>query len=311
MKNEDLKRAVVSYAKENGVNKALELYGDQVTQNTVYVWMRNEDITYAYTHEECKREFKNIKTKKAEYHARPSTNKITHTFQPHFYHVEKKLIKHPDTYKKIIENRKQYLFKDKFTDRELLRAFRISGIHKGYSHFSPLWIMKFIEDNNIKSIYDPCGGWGHRLIGALASNIHYIYNDKWKKTVRGCEQIYKFLDGTDCTFYNEDCTRFVPEEKYECIFTCPPYYNTEVYENRFKTIKEYEQFIKDMYRYSLMGGDVNIMGIVINERYKNIIIDNNPFNLVSEHELGTTNHISHFNSKRSSVKKELLLTFKN
>ena len=69
----------------------------------------------------------------------------------------------------------------------LLRGFKISGIHYGYSHFNPLIIKKFLEDTNAKICYDPCGGWGHRILGSM--NIDkYIENAKTDTEVKEAKE---------------------------------------------------------------------------------------------------------------------------
>lgn len=77
---------------------------------------------------------------------------------------------------KLFNNRLKYINKSKYklSNLEILRGLKISGLcNNMFSHFSPLWLKAFIEQNNIKSIYDPCGGWGHRLIAT--NKIKYIY----------------------------------------------------------------------------------------------------------------------------------------
>jgi hypothetical protein len=213
MKTEEIKSTVIKYAENTSVKEAVLLFEGIVSRNTVYKWMRehkNQKLNYAYTLDQCKREVYNFKKRQPSYDALPCSNRIVHTFQPHFFHKEKELWNNKAIQKRLVENRRKYLEKDTFTDREILRGFKISGIHMGYSHFSPLWFTKFIKDNDIKSVYDPCGGWGHRLIGAYLGDINYIYNDFWDLTYSGCEKIKDLLNYTNCTLYNNDCTQFTP-----------------------------------------------------------------------------------------------------
>lgn len=129
----------------------------------------------------------------------------------------------------IYLNRMKYLGKDAttLTDREILRAFKITGVHIGNSFHSPFYIQQFIKDYNIKSIYDCCGGWGHRLLGAW--NVKYIYNDINPVTYINCKHMSEYFGLKDKYFYCEDSAQFTPEEDYETVFTCPPYFNIEKY----------------------------------------------------------------------------------
>jgi len=309
MKDPELKATVCRYAALHGVAECAALFKGVVTAQTIYNWTKGfKLLSYAYTPIECMREWERIKSYEGRYDATTSLNKITLTNQPHFYHIEQELYKDLKIRKKLIENRKKYLFKDKFNDRELLRGFKISGIHIGYSHFSPMWIKKFITDYNIKSIYDPCGGWGHRLLGAASLGIEYIYNDLWKESVNGATKIAKFIN-YNCAIYNNDCTLFTPFESYECIFTCPPYHNTEIYQSGYSDIDAYDSFLANMLK-SAIKDSVKYIGIVINGVYKENIVKNMPpsFTLVSEETLGSTAAVSHFN-KTNTTKEEVLCVF--
>ena len=95
-----------------------------------------------------------IENKIGNYNSTLSFNKTVLQFQPHFYEKEKQLFRNDNIRNKLIQNREKYLNKtyENISDIELLRGFKISGIHQGFSHFSPLWIKAFIEEFNIKSI---------------------------------------------------------------------------------------------------------------------------------------------------------------
>ena len=113
------------------------------------------------------------------------------------------------------------------------------------------------------------------------------------------------------TAYNNDCTNFTPLEDYECVFTCPPYYNVEVYSDAgFKGIADYSEFIKQMFNHSIKLS-TNVVGIVINDTFKSNIVNGigDNFRLTEEIVLGSTRAVSHFN-KLTTVKQEVLLVFR-
>ena len=308
--NNDIKDIVREYASNNSVKDTLEMFSGIVSKPTLYRWLAEDKLSCAYTQDQCLTEWKSFKIRPGNYDSAPRNNRLVLTHQPHFYHIEQELYKDKSIKKKLIANRIKYLFKDKFSDRELLRGFKISGIHIGYSHFSSFWFKKFIEDNNIKSVYDPCGGWGHRFIGAAACGVTYIYNDKWDLSVKGVKDISKLIS-VPVTVYNNDCTNFTPLEDYECVFTCPPYYNVEVYSDAgFKGIADYSEFIRKMFQCSIKQS-THIVGIVINDTFKSIIVNEigDSFKLTEEIVLGSTRSVSHFN-KLNTVKQEVLLVFR-
>lgn len=151
-----------------------------------------------------------------------------------FYKKELELWKNFDIRKKLIQNRISYLNKkrDQLTDNIILQGFSRSMIHKGFSSFSPHVISSFIRDFHIKSIYDPCGGWGHRMLGAW--NIEYWYNDFHGELVEKVKEMYLYYNKIKLsekkTFTCKDAASFVPNQRFDAVFTCPPYFDLEDYD---------------------------------------------------------------------------------
>jgi Uri superfamily endonuclease len=200
------------------------------------------DITYGDN--ELQNEIIVLTNKEGSYDSVPVYNKNVLHVQKHFYDRERQLWTDNFIKEQLIENRCFYLNKqpEKLTAKNLLRGFKISGIHYGYSHFSPLWLKKFITDYNIKSVYDPCGGWGHRLLGTLGTNIEkYIYNDFDVRTCNGVKSIAEIANLQNIIeIHNNDSSLFVPNTNVDAVFTCPPYFNKETYNN--KVFKNKEDF---------------------------------------------------------------------
>lgn len=195
-------------------------------------------------------------------------NNIIKFFQQYsFFKHELELWKDPAVKNKIILNRCKYLNKqvEELTSLDILQGFKRSGIYYGYSHFNPLWFKWFIQKFNIHSCYDPCGGWGHRLLGALDLDL-YIYNDFSTHTKENVDNIVSYFNITNTVTYNHDCRTFLPQEKFESIFTCPPYYNLEHYEcGDFSDKREYDEFISHLFNIYLNTKECNIFGLVIRE----------------------------------------------
>lgn len=270
----------------------------------------DEILRYTYSDLAQQLEFNSITSTIGAYSRKPTNNRIILSHQPHFYEVENKLWKNPIIREKLLQNREKYLKKSRIelTQREILRGFKISGIHIGYSHFSPFWIKYFITDNNIQSVYDFCGGWGHRLLGC--HNIKYIYNDQNTQSYEGCIKIAKKFNLDQSIFYNNDSSKFTPPDNYEAIFTCPPYYNIESYGKPFDTLEEYVQWWRDSLLHAIKPG-VHTVAYVINHTYleitKNICTS---LNLNHKEDIDLYTASSHFNRVRRSNKREVLVHFK-
>ena len=229
-------------------------------------------LTYphAYSFEQLHEEYEKIQSLSGDYSMIWNRNRNIHHFQPHFFEREMQLLADLVVYDKLLSNRKKYLFKEDINLKEMIRGVKISGIHNGYSHFSPLIIKKFITETKCNSIYDPCGGWGHRLLGS--GSVPYIYNDIWSKSVNGVNNMITTHSIKNKFVYNNDCTQFTPPERYDSVFTCPPYGNKEVYGVGEFTKDSYIQFIDKMVYSSFANKQsANVVGIVICHDYLELI----------------------------------------
>lgn len=273
-----------------------------------------DDLEYRYSAEECAKEVRRMRTKVGVFKSTAFFNKAVLTYQPHFFEKEKAMWKENANGLRrwILDNRWKYIYKDEYqiNDKEVLRGFKISGKHIGYTHFNPLWIKAFIEKYGVKSLYDPCAGWGHRLIGA--QDIHYIGNDFDSRTVAGLRRMVSEFCMMDKVLYCKDCREFTPIEEYEAVFTCPPYFNIESYNGKtFKDIHDFDDFLDRMLEKAVTPA-VRVVGIVMNGTYTENVLKaarKNGLKLLETIELGRkANHFQRGDGYRLE-KRELLSVF--
>ena len=192
---------------------------------------------------------------------------VKYYLQANFYKKERELWENDDIKIRIIENRCKYLNKPphELTTYDILSGFKKSGIHYGYSGFNPLLAKWFFEKYNTKICYDPCGGWGHRLLGAM--NIDkYIYNDLSYSTCCGVGYMCGDFDIYNCEIYNEDAHTFMPDDDFDTMFTCPPYYNLESYEcGDFESREAFDTFINCLFEKFYKKDSCKVFGMVIRE----------------------------------------------
>ena len=223
--------------------------------------MNNTPLILTYTEDELWREFINFQEAAGNTNMYSTHNRIVNYFQQDYmFRVERMLWEYPEIQNKLIANRLKYANGD-ITVSKILTGFKVSGIYKGYSGFNPLLFKFFCQKYNLRNkvVYDPCGGWGHRLLGGGLLR-GYIYNDISTPIADNVKKIVNFFDIPGVTIYNQDCLSFVPSEHYDAIFTCPPYYNIESYENKpFVDMTEFCHFLD--YIISLS----NLCGIVMKE----------------------------------------------
>ena len=116
-------------------------------------------------------------------------------------------------------------------------------------NFKPA-IAKYFYDNYVPvggEILDPCAGYGGRLIGCIASNrnLNYFGIDPHGPTAVGNMKMASFYGSQYDSFQNrewkfsfsfelgcaEDVMLKLPSDKYDLVFSSPPYWRTEQYSN--------------------------------------------------------------------------------
>jgi 16S rRNA G966 N2-methylase RsmD len=86
-----------------------------------------------------------------------------------------------------------------------------------------------------KHIFDPFLGWGGRCLGSLCSKaLSYTGCDLQPEVVEGCRRVaqdFATLSEVQTEFHHSDCLSFLrsTQDKYDLIFTSPPYMDTENY----------------------------------------------------------------------------------
>ena len=131
----------------------------------------------------------------------------------------------------LYANRYKYLNKlpNQLTDRMLLRAFRISGLHMGYTSFNSSLMRQVIEKYNVKSVYDPCAGWGERMMTCGKLGVSYEGCDINSELFEGYAKLAELIDGFKPVLHNNDSANQLVTGDADVIITCPPYKGIEVY----------------------------------------------------------------------------------
>lgn len=97
------------------------------------------------------------------------------------------------------------------------------------SHFAPGFarvVIKLLDMSGCR-MFDPCCGWGGRLIGAWLEECEYSGCDISSQTFDGLCNISKYLN-CDCNIYNNSCLD-LDWPDCDLIFTSPPFYDIEQY----------------------------------------------------------------------------------
>lgn len=114
-------------------------------------------------------------------------------------------------------------------------VYMASGMHNP-SFFRPHLAKQIILSTNIMqgTLFDPCAGWGGRMLGTVAAGWQYIACEPNKTTYDHLMEIVDFLKiGNYVTIYNmpyEDLDLSTLGE-VDVVLTSPPYFDLELYES--------------------------------------------------------------------------------
>ena len=107
-----------------------------------------------------------------------------------------------------------------------------------------------VEFFKAKRVFDPCAGWGGRMIGTLAAKSEYVGCEPDKKTAIGLKNILEDLSIPEeirkkGVIFNKTAEFILNsgtlknEELFDIILTSPPYFNLEIYTNGEQSINMY------------------------------------------------------------------------
>lgn len=173
----------------------------------------------------------------------------------------------------LYHNRLKYLGKSPYelSDFELARGFKISGILKGNTSFDVALMQRVLREYDIKSVYDPCAGWGERMLCCAAAGAAYHGVDVNPDLESGYKRMISELDLRECSIIFRDSAGVVPPAGTQAVITCPPYWNTEIYSDAGAENLDYPGFISWWERVvgdCLSAGSLEYFCFQVNQRYR-------------------------------------------
>lgn len=97
-------------------------------------------------------------------------------------------------------------------------------------HFSKQITLMTEKKNGL--LFDPCAGWGGRMLGTAANDWNYIACDPNTETFNNLQKIISFLNLENrATIHNIPAENFdfTSLKNVDVVLTSPPYFNLEVY----------------------------------------------------------------------------------
>ena len=141
----------------------------------------------------------------------------------------------------------------KWTTNRIRQITKVYCSKQSVSNFRPT-VAKYLYNTygNKGRIFDPCGGWGGRMMGFFASRCkEYECCDPSVSTAKGLQELsdtYRYLKKevkVNCVPVED----FEPRKEYfDMAFTSPPYFNTEEYSKddtqSYLRYPEYSRWVK-------------------------------------------------------------------
>lgn len=168
------------------------------------------------------------------------------------------IYKQKPVYAKIIDYTKNHY---KIENLEIKHYKWIYTLYLGnVAIFKPIIAVSIYKKYNPISILDPCAGWGGRMLGANALNIKYTGIDTNTNLIEPYNQMISKLNSSLITMLWNDCLSVdYSKIDYDMVFTSPPYYNYELYNDMPKRSnnewnKWYKLFAIKTFKYLKIGG---------------------------------------------------------
>lgn len=108
---------------------------------------------------------------------------------------------------------------------------------KECSSFKPSNLTFIIQLFGARSVLDPCSGWGDRLIACMSAGIRYVGVDPNSDLHKNYQDMIEFFmkprNRKKYTMIEDTIQEAkLPNEKFDLVFTSPPYFKIEQYNNR-------------------------------------------------------------------------------
>ena len=111
-----------------------------------------------------------------------------------------------------------------------MRGLSISGEIRSYSTFVNTAMVAVLDKYEPTHMYDPCSGWGERMLTCAQRGVTYTGTDISDAVVTVHQGLINRLGLTDVSVsLGDSATRDMRGGSHEMVLTCPPYGDTEIY----------------------------------------------------------------------------------
>lgn len=146
---------------------------------------------------------------------------------------------------RLLANRLQYLGRLPESALEVVRGLSISGEIRSYSTFVNTAMVAVLDRYEPTHMYDPCSGWGERMLTCAQRGVTYTGTDISEAVVAAHQDLIDRLGltGVDVAL-GDSATRDMRGGSHEMVLTCPPYGDTEIYTSQGAENLDDEAFLE-------------------------------------------------------------------
>ena len=146
---------------------------------------------------------------------------------------------------RLFANRLHYLGKLPESALEVVRGLAISGEIRAYSTFVNTAMVAVIDKYEPTHMYDPCSGWGERMLTCAQRGVTYTGTDISEAVVSAHQGLIDRLSLTNVSVsLGDSATRDMRGGSHEMVLTCPPYGDTEIYTSQGAENLDDEAFLE-------------------------------------------------------------------
>ena len=146
---------------------------------------------------------------------------------------------------RLLANRLHYLGKLPESALEVVRGLAISGEIRSYSTFVNTAMTAVLDKYEPTHMYDPCSGWGERMLTCAQRGVTYTGTDISEVVVTAHQGLINRLGLMDVSVsLGDSATRDMRGGSHEMVLTCPPYGDTEIYTSQGAENLDDEAFLE-------------------------------------------------------------------
>jgi hypothetical protein len=146
---------------------------------------------------------------------------------------------------RLLANRLHYLGKLPESALEVVRGLAISGEIRSYSTFVNTAMLAVLDRYEPTHMYDPCSGWGERMLTCAQRGVTYTGTDISEAVVTAHQSLIDRLGLTNVSVtLGDSATRDMRGGSHEMVLTCPPYGDTEIYTSQGAENLDDEAFLE-------------------------------------------------------------------